>query len=368
MNAPVEACVFTENATTGVNIVLRNLRFKPGDVIIYFSTIYGACEKSVSYIMETTPATSSKIQYTYPVSDDFLCDSFESTVRDLRREGKNPVVAIFDTIVSLPGVRVPFERLTKLCKQHKVLSCIDGAHGVGQIPLNLSELDPDFFVSNCHKWLYTPRGSAIFYVPVRNQHLIRSTLPTSHGFVPKEGSNIRNPLPPSAKSEFVNNFEFVGTHDDGPYLTVPAALEFRSKISWKGKRGEDAVQGYMQHLARRAGQIVSSILKTEILENEEESLGVCSFANVRLPLSFEELAGSDEKKALEICQWIQKTSATDYNTFIVVVFFGGAWWTRLSAQIYLTEEDFQWAGRVLDELCARVRKGEWREKRAQSKL
>jgi hypothetical protein len=118
----------------------------------------------------------------------------------------------------------------------------------------------------------------------------------------------------------------------------------------------------MQHLARRAGEMVSSILKTEILENEEKSLGVCSFSNVRLPLSFEEHAGSDEKKAVEIGQWIQKTSVTDYNTFIVLIFFGGAWWTRLSAQIYLTEQDFQWAGHVLNELCARVRKGEWKEK------
>ena len=318
--------------------------------------------------METTPAQSRKIQYTYPVSDDFLCDSFESTVRDLRREGMNPVLAIFDTIVSLPGVRMPFERLTRLCKQHQVLSCIDGAHGVGQVPLNLSELDADFFVSNCHKWLYTPRGSAIFYVPVRNQHLIRSTLPTSHGFVPKADSNIKNPLPPSEKSEFVNNFEFVGTHADGPYLTVPAALEWRSKITWNGKRGDDAVQGYMQHLARRSGEIVSSILKTEILENQEKTLGVCSFSNVRLPLSFEEQAASDEKKAMEIGQWIQKTCAAEYDTFLAVTFFGGAWWVRLSAQIYLTERDFEWAGHVLDEICGRVRKGEWKSKNGQPKL
>ena len=364
----MDACVFIDNATTGVNIVLRNLEYMPGDVIIYFATIYGACEKTVGYITETTHAEARKIEYHYPVSDDFLCDSFESLVKEIRREGKNPLVAVFDTIVSLPGVRMPFERLTKLCKQHNVLSCIDGAHGVGHLPLNLSEMDPDFFVSNCHKWLYTPRGSAIFYVPIRNQHLIRSTLPTSHGFVPKEKGSINNPLPPSEKSEFVSNFEFVGTHDGAPYLTVPAALEWRSKVIWGDKNGEEAVVGYMQHLARRSGKIVSSILGTEVLENDEGTLSGCSFSNVRLPLSFEDHAGSDRSKAAEIGQWISKTSVRDYKTFIVVIFFGGAWWTRLSAQIYLTENDFEWMGQTLNKICAKVRSGEWEKLKLKPKL
>lgn len=68
-------------------------------------------------------------------------------------------VAIFDSIVSMPGVRVPFERLTAASKELGVLSCIDGAHGVGQIDIDLGKLDPDFFVSNCHK--YVPSLSPI---------------------------------------------------------------------------------------------------------------------------------------------------------------------------------------------------------------
>ena len=366
LHAPVEACVFVNNATTAINTVLRNLVFKPKDVIVYFGTIYGACEKTVSYITETTHAEASKIQYTYPVSDDWLCSAFETTIKELKAEGKNPRVAIFDTIVSLPGVRMPFERLTQLCKQHNVLSCIDGAHGVGHIPLNLTELDPDFFVSNCHKWLYTPRGSAIFYVPQRNQHLMRSTLPTSHGFVPlpTEGAQINNPLPPSEKSEFVTNFEFVGTLDDSPYLCVPAAIEWRSKLTWNGMEGEEAIFSYCGRLVRRAGKIVSKMLRTEVLENEEETLGNCNFSNVRLPLSFSELTGSDQVQASQIGQWIARVLAEEYNTFMAIVFFGGNWWIRLSAQVYLTEKDFEWAGHVLKEICTRVKKGEWKPKKS----
>ena len=156
MNAPSETLVFVPNATTGVNTVLRNLTFQPGDHILYFATIYGGCEKTVAYITETTPAQSVRIAYTYPVEDDWLVSEFEKTVKQVEEKGGKVKITIFDTVVSMPGVRMPFERLVKKSKELGVLSCVDGAHGVGHVELDLEKLDPDFFVSNCHKYVLTP--------------------------------------------------------------------------------------------------------------------------------------------------------------------------------------------------------------------
>nr|POE94435.1 hercynylcysteine sulfoxide lyase [Quercus suber] len=334
LNAPVEACVFIPNATTGLNIILRNLVFEKGDVIIYFATIYGACEKTVEYICETTQAQSHKIEYTYPVSDQYLVDALEDAIAAVKASGRNPRVAIFDTIVSLPGVRMPFEALTEVCKSRSVLSCIDAAHSIGHIPLDLSLLDPDFFFSNCHKWLFTPRGCCLFYVPVRNQHLMRSTLPTSHGFlpVPREGqAAINNPLPPSNKSAFVSSFEFVGTIDNSPYLCIPAALQWRRKVTLHpdagspGKLGEAAIMSYNFALARRAGAIVAAALGTEILENDDGTLGNCAFSNVRLPLDAATLAGvhGDVGKAIQVAQWINQVLVEEYDTFLALLFYAG---------------------------------------------
>jgi selenocysteine lyase/cysteine desulfurase len=153
LKVPAETLVFVPNATTGINTVLRGLTYPPDDYILFFAPIYGACEKTVAYITETTPAKSIKIEYTYPVEDDWLVEEFKKTVQQVKSNGGRVKIALFDTITSNPGVRVPFERLTAACKEEGVLSCIDGAHSVGQLDINLGTLDPDFYVSNCHKYV-----------------------------------------------------------------------------------------------------------------------------------------------------------------------------------------------------------------------
>ena len=155
LNVSVDECVFVQNATTGVNLVLRNLVYEKGDVIIYFDTIYGGCEKILASILETTPnVMARKVKYEFPCTHDLIVERFLEVVKQIRSEGLNPKVALFDTIVSMPGVRFPFERLTAECKNADILSCIDGAHCVGHIPIDLRSLDADFFVSNCHKYAH----------------------------------------------------------------------------------------------------------------------------------------------------------------------------------------------------------------------
>ena len=134
--------------------MLRNLEYTQGDVILTCETIYGACDRTVQYICETTAAETVHYVFKEPMTESDLIDGFREKIRQVHAEsdGKRRVkVAIFDTIASMPGVRWPWEQLVQVCKEEGVFSCVDGAHGIGAIDLNLGETDPDFFVSNCHK-------------------------------------------------------------------------------------------------------------------------------------------------------------------------------------------------------------------------
>lgn len=48
-----------------------------------------------------------------------------------------------------PSVLYPWEKVVTLCKKYGALSIIDGAHAIGQIPLDVKKADCDFFVSVC---------------------------------------------------------------------------------------------------------------------------------------------------------------------------------------------------------------------------
>lgn len=48
-----------------------------------------------------------------------------------------------------PSVLYPWEKVVTLCKKYGALSIIDGAHAIGQIPLDIKKADCDFFVSVC---------------------------------------------------------------------------------------------------------------------------------------------------------------------------------------------------------------------------
>ncbi|CZT45388.1 related to isopenicillin N epimerase [Rhynchosporium secalis] len=361
LNCSPEAVVFVPNATTGVNTVLRNIVWNEDgkDEILYFSQIYGACLKTIEYVYEThhNSVNPREIVPEYPLEDADYVNLFKDAIKASRATGKRPRLAIYDAVSSLPGVRIPFEDLTAVCKSEGILSLIDAAHGIGHIPLDMLTLDPDFLVTNAHKWLFVPRGCAVFYVPLKNQPLMRSSLPTSHGFVPKTVGAYTMPLPPVTKSEFTNQFEFIGTIDTTNYLVAGEAIKWREEVCG----GEKAIMDYNIKLAQEGGKLVAEILGTKVLDNESHSLTNCCLVNVLLSIAVgaEDVTGMvtiKEEDVVMTGEWLQHSLVDDHKTFLAIWLFQGQLWARLSGQIYLDITDFHWAGETLKALCERVGK------------
>ncbi|KAF2970970.1 hypothetical protein GQX73_g2611 [Xylaria multiplex] len=359
--ADAEEVVFVPNALTGINTVLRNLRYVEGDVILHFSTIYGGCLKTIRSLEETTPVRGYSIDLVYPIEDDDILHKVDLVLSAIRRQGRRVVLAMFDTILTFPGVRFPWESLVQFYKRHGIMTCIDAAHGIGNIDLtHLSRVGPDFVISNCYKWLMVPRGCAILYVPRRNQHLIKTSYPTDGRYLSEAE---RKSIPPT--KYFGSLFEHVSTIDTSPYLCVLKALEFRSRTCG----GEERVRAYCIGLAKQGGELMAMLMGTEVLKNKTGTLEECCFTNVRLPLdvdqddraaSARESRGIPHRDAQTVADWITERSVNEFDTYIAVRYYAGGFWTRLSGQIYLDRADFAWAAGVLLELSARAQRGDWK--------
>jgi selenocysteine lyase/cysteine desulfurase len=215
------------------------------------------------------------------------------------------------------------------------------------------------------RWLFVPRTCTVFYVPFRNQHMMRSSLPTSHGFVPldSQGKKVFHPvLVSESTNAFVSQFEFTGTIDNAPMLCISAALQFRDEVCG----GEEKIRAYRYELAEKGEQRISEMLGTKPLAVPKGAR--VSFANVFLPLQVAAAGRPHSEGSIpiedvpEVMEFFNRKLVEDYNCFMPVTFYKDAWMARISAEIYLDMDDFVYGAEVLKKLCERIRKLEYKAK------
>ncbi|KAI1113859.1 putative aminotransferase family protein [Nemania sp. NC0429] len=373
LNCETDDVVFVPNATTGIDTVLKNLRWAPGDVVLAYEVVYDSVRAGLAWLEETSPGRVrvEVVPLRFPVSDANLVDAMVAAARRVNASGTGERVrlAIVDTVVSMPGLRIPFEALVPALRAEGALVLVDAAHGIGHVELDLAALDPDFLVTNLHKWLFVPRGAAALYVPRRNQGLVRTSLPTSFRFR-KRGGDEATVTTTNGGNAFVELFDFTATLDMTNFLTVKDALAFRTQVCG----GEAAIQKYCRTVAREGGEAAAAVLGTEVLgaATAGSCMLECSFANVRLPLEISsgsvsssgELAGGKEGKidpatTPKLAAWFKETGVAEAGYYFQTCLHAGALWWRLSGMVYLDVEDFRRGAVVLLGLCERARKGEY---------
>lgn len=218
----VDDLVYVPNATTGLNIVARSLPLTAGDEILSTDHEYGALDRTWRFIARKTGAVYKRQSIPVPVTtaDDFI-ERFWSGVTPRTR------VIFLSHITSPTALIFPVQEICRRARNAGILSIIDGAHAIGQIPLDLREIDADFYSSNLHKWLCCPKGSAFLYARPDKQSLIEPLI-VSWGYESEK---------PSA-SRFIDEQEWNGTRDIAAFLTTPAAIRFFEENCWDEVRAK----------------------------------------------------------------------------------------------------------------------------------
>ena len=198
-----------ENATSGVNTVLRSLVFNEGDEILVPDHAYQACRNTIDFVAERWGVKVVTVKIPFPITGpDVAFDAVMAGVTP------RTVLAMIDTVTSPTGLLMPFERMVQELESNGVAVMLDAAHGIGMVPLSLDELGASYTTSNCHKWLCAPKGSAFLHVRKDRQHLIHP-LTISHGMTFPLGDTTR----------FRHEFDWTGTRDYSAACSIPYTIE-----------------------------------------------------------------------------------------------------------------------------------------------
>lgn len=214
--------VYVPNATYGVNVVTHSLTVArsgglgPGDEILTTDHEYGACARAWRRACSLTGAAYVPARLAPPIASTHdLADRIWAGVSERTR------VLYLSHVTSPTGIVLPVAELCRRARLAGILTVVDGAHGPGQVPLDLTRLGADFYAGNCHKWMCAPKGAGFLYARPERQAMVEP-------LVVSWGTKPEYPGP----SRFVDDLEFTGTRDVAAFLAVPAAIDFLQGNSW----------------------------------------------------------------------------------------------------------------------------------------
>jgi len=303
--------VFTDNATTAANAVLRSLKLERGDEIVITDLAYGAIGNATRFVAEAAGAVVRMVTVPYPFTPESVVESIVSALTPRTR------LLVVDHITSESALLLPLREIAARARERRVAVLVDGAHAPGAIALDLEALGVDWYCANLHKWAWAPRSCGFLWARKERQKDLHPPV-ISWGL----------------GKGYTHEFDWVGTRDPSPWLAAPAALDLLREIGW------DEVRRYTHALAWEGARLLASAWGTSF--ETPESM-IATMATIPLP----ERLGSTPLDALRL----RGALADDDQIEVQLHAWRGRLWTRVSAQIYNERADME---RLAEAVAARA--------------
>ncbi|HEY6142259.1 MAG TPA: aminotransferase class V-fold PLP-dependent enzyme [Flavobacterium sp.] len=213
---------FTPNPTFAVNTIMRSLDLKAGDEILSTNHEYGAMDRTWNFYCKKSGIKYIRQNISLPVvSKEQILEEF------WRGYTSKTKIVFLNQISSATALIFPVKEICDRARELGLITIIDGAHVTGQMDLNITELNPDFYTGTLHKWMLAPKGSSFLYVKKDFQEML-DPLVVGWGY---------ESVSPG-ESQFLDYQEFQGTRDISAFLCTPKVIDFLEKNDWKTKAKE----------------------------------------------------------------------------------------------------------------------------------
>ncbi len=149
-----EECIFTKNATEGINILAYSLPLEKGDRVLLTDKEHNS-NLVPWHRMEIMRGVRLDCVPSNP-DNTFNLENF--------KEMLSPDVKFVSMVhtSNLDGVSIPAKDIIEIAHDHGAKIMLDGAQSAPHMPVNVRELDVDFYVISVHK-MVGPSGMGILY-------------------------------------------------------------------------------------------------------------------------------------------------------------------------------------------------------------
>jgi L-cysteine/cystine lyase len=266
IGASYEEIALTHSATESLNIVLWGLRWQSGDEAVTTSQEHVASLAPLALIKSRHGIVVKYVDVGY--GEDYDEDEFLSAVE----RALTPRTRLFlvSHVSFSTGLTFPIKKLVELCHAHNVYVLVDGAQGVGAIPVNMHDLGVDFYAITGRKWLCGPEGIGVLYVA---KSRISEVDPT---FISPSSVNQRYDL--DIYSPYVVPAPFAGRYQIATAMYRPTLLGFQKSLQYLTQYvGIEWVTARIPGLARYIRDLISEIPGVKIITPPGKEAGLIHF-------------------------------------------------------------------------------------------
>src|SRR3989442_9811425 len=250
-------CIFVRGATEGINLVMHGYGRKfiaAGDEIIISAMEHHANIVPSQMLCEEKKARLRVI----PMNDagELLIDEYDALLNE-----RTKLVAVTHVSNALGTVN-PIKEIIERAHKYGVPVLIDGAQSAPHMPVDVQDLDCDFYALSGHK-MFAPTGSGVVYGKTA---LLEQMNPFQGG-----GDMIKSvTFEKTIYADLPNKFE-AGTPAIASQISLGAAIDYVDVI------GREQAAAYEQELLHYATERISAIEGVRIIGTARKKATVLSF-------------------------------------------------------------------------------------------
>ena len=249
--------VFTRSTTESINLVASSFvrpRLEAGDEILISTMEHHSNIVPWQLLCEERGAELKVI----PINDvgEIILDEYEKLLSD-----RTKIVGIVHVSNAL-GTINPVREMIDLAHTRGIPILIDGAQALPHVPVDVRELDCDFFVCSAHK-AYGPTGIGALYG--KREHLLE--------MVPYQGGG-----------DMILSVSFDGTtYNEPPHRfeagtpNIEGAIGFAEALKYLDEFGLDAVAAHESQLLSEATEAVLELQGVRLVGSAQHKASVLSF-------------------------------------------------------------------------------------------